>query len=683
MLRSGILVVGLVLAGLAVTGAQAPADAERALRAAIEAEMIRGDVTAAVAEFRRLAQGTDRTVAAEALLRLARRQAIQGDAGARATYERVRRDFADQPTAVAEAVARLTALDEEQSSAQHRLVWDEAIDLWGGVSADGRWLSFVDWETGDLGVRDLTTGQNRRVTNYGGYDAAQGEVEANVISPDGRRVAFVWDHFDNSLAAQGLFELRVIDADGSNQRTVLRSPDHAYLESQAWSPDGSWIALLVDRSLGDAQRPRQSKPGGDVMVVRADGRGERVLASYDDLHPWRLRYSPDGRWISYDLREGSQVPGRGTSRQVAIVAADGSGPPVTLLEGAANMGWSPDGRYVIYSRERMGTSELYAEAFTNGRLSGAPIRLKTSGDIGDPMGMTSDGRLYYGITRRTADAMLSGFDPATGRVADLQFIRPVVGQVGTRGVGAPRFSPDGHQLAMVTGASTIAIRDVASGAERVVLPALPDIRALRWAPDGRALFLTGSDGEPGIFRVDLATQVTTLEARVQSPVLAISPDGGTIYYRGGVVGSPAVVARNRRTGAVTEVAKWTGAVFEIALSPDGSKLAITGANRLAFVDLKTGESVVRWQYSGTGNGRVREGDWTADGTRFVTHYFGPNSEREIWTVPVADREIIRVPMDGRFMGVSVSPNGRRLATMRVANVSQLWVLENFLPADSR
>lgn len=39
--------------------------------------------------------------------------------------------------------------------------------LSGEISPDGRYLSFWDWRTGDLAVRDLQTGQDRRLTSEG------------------------------------------------------------------------------------------------------------------------------------------------------------------------------------------------------------------------------------------------------------------------------------------------------------------------------------------------------------------------------------------------------------------------------------------------------------------------------------------------------------------------------------
>jgi hypothetical protein len=45
--------------------------------------------------------------------------------------------------------------------APHRIKVAE-VDAMGDVSADGRLLTYVDWDTGDLALRDLVTGRDRK-----------------------------------------------------------------------------------------------------------------------------------------------------------------------------------------------------------------------------------------------------------------------------------------------------------------------------------------------------------------------------------------------------------------------------------------------------------------------------------------------------------------------------------------
>ena len=86
----------------------------------------------------------------------------------------------------------------------------------GSPSPDGRYLSFHDWDTGDLAVRDLVTGQNRRLTNKGTSQDSDEFAESSVISGDGRQIAYAWYNKEK------FYELRVIGIDGSNPRTVYR-----------------------------------------------------------------------------------------------------------------------------------------------------------------------------------------------------------------------------------------------------------------------------------------------------------------------------------------------------------------------------------------------------------------------------------------------------------------------------
>lgn len=111
-------------------------------------------------------------------------------------------------------------------------------------------------------------------------------------SPDGKRLAL------DAPTATNQGDIFVVDADGSNRRLVLPSPE---LDQPAdWSPDGRTILFTRFDARG---RP-------SVWVVGVDGSGARRLAS-GVAGTW----SPDGTQIVYT----TDVPGR-----LFVMAADGS-----------------------------------------------------------------------------------------------------------------------------------------------------------------------------------------------------------------------------------------------------------------------------------------------------------------------------------------------------------------------
>lgn len=112
-------------------------------------------------------------------------------------------------------------------------------------------------------------------------------------SPDGAKLVL------GTPTATSQGDLFVVDADGSNRRLVLASPE---LDQPAdWSPDGTRI--LFTRYDGDG-------PASSVYVVNVDGTGLRRLA-----RGLAGTWSPDGTHIVYT----TDVPGR-----VFVMRSDGS-----------------------------------------------------------------------------------------------------------------------------------------------------------------------------------------------------------------------------------------------------------------------------------------------------------------------------------------------------------------------
>src|SRR5207248_3821020 len=79
---------------------------------------------------------------------------------------------------------------EDNPAVSVRRVWTgQGANLFGGPSRDGRWLSFVDTESGDLAIRDLASGEKRRLTSNAG---SRQFAYFSAISPDGSLVAYAW-----------------------------------------------------------------------------------------------------------------------------------------------------------------------------------------------------------------------------------------------------------------------------------------------------------------------------------------------------------------------------------------------------------------------------------------------------------------------------------------------------------
>ena len=149
---------------------------EVALKAAIDKEVVEGDLKAAIAMYRTLAESADRAVAAKALLRMGQCYEKLGaaeSAEARRAYATVVASFADQPQLAAQAKARLVAMRSGgatsavavKSGPTLRQIWPDNDGIrWNRISPDGRFVAGIDNETGDVATRDFASGEVRRLT---------------------------------------------------------------------------------------------------------------------------------------------------------------------------------------------------------------------------------------------------------------------------------------------------------------------------------------------------------------------------------------------------------------------------------------------------------------------------------------------------------------------------------------
>src|SRR5579864_2433908 len=324
MKRTLLVTNWMLVAALLATAQKTP---ESMLGAALHQEEVQGDLKGAIAAYQKVLvmPGVGRKTAAEALVGMGQCYEKLGDAESRKAYERVLQEYADQKEAAAVARARLGGAEKGLRAKGDRAVWTgRLVDLFGRVSPDGRFVTFIDWNNGSLMVHDVAANVDHVLTppapNY------SEEAGSSAFSSDGKQLVYVWDDANNR---QGL---RVAEFQGSRilepRQIFLADEDVRFIDAVAWSPDGKWIAIAQRRKDGT----------GQIARISVDDNSFRVLKSIDWKVPFKIFFSPDSKYIAYDL-----PPADSQQRDVYVLAIDGSRETPAAAHPAeeAALGWSP------------------------------------------------------------------------------------------------------------------------------------------------------------------------------------------------------------------------------------------------------------------------------------------------------------------------------------------------------
>lgn len=666
-----------------------------------------GDLKSAIAIYQRLIREhpSDRGIVARALIQLGGAFERMGSAEARAAYERVLRDYPEQPAEASLARTRLAALAAGsrpvvRTDPTVRRIWAGVdVDVLGAPAMDGQVLTYVDWSTGDLAVRDLVAGTNRRLTNKGSWASSTEFALSSVPSPDAKRVAYAWFGDLNNV------EIRVIGMDGTGERAVYASTAIKYVTPWEWTRDGRHVLASF-----------YGKDGAHEIGLVGMDSSRRVLKTLAAGEPYRVSLSPDGKMLAYD----NQASPESRQHDLALLNVE-TGAESVIAHPATDLlvGWTPDGTNIIFASDRTGNMSLWLLAVRNGIAAQEPQLLRRDAEFTMyPMAVTSNGSLYYSADASPTDLFVAEIDASTGRVA------APPRRVLDRYVGENRnssWSPDGKSIVYVSkrqpgpSATTriLVTRDLTDGSERVVRTpiSLVGTSAPRFWHDGKSILVGGTDpsGKGGFFQIDPETGSATLlfAPGGSSGQLAGVVDSGraAIYlHRNFQSGQKTFVRHSLTDSQTTDIYGYTDTkrnMWAPALSADGKWLAFVeividsiGTNSSFGSSIKvvsTGGGEAREVTRSPGNFGFGNIVWSPDGRHI---YFTRNAIVSDGsggsTSDTNNQPVMRVPVAGgtpeetgiladEIRTIRFSPDGTRITYTAGRPSLEVWVMENFLP----
>jgi Tol biopolymer transport system component len=562
--------------------------------------------------------------------------------------------------------------------------------IWKGVdpdfyaskpSPDGRYVSEIDWFTGDLAVIELESGELRRVTDKGPWIENMDFAMSSVFSPNGQELAYAWWSEDAKS-----YELRIIGLDGSNSRIALQPTDaNGYVNVRDWSADGSHVLVHLGGE-GEADR---------IVMLSVEDGSTHVVKTIDDRSSFRSVFSPDGRFVAYDF---PAEPGS-NSHDIHSVAVDGSR-EFDLVTGNGDdrlMGWAPDGSSILFYSDRELTRGIWRLPVEDGQAAGGPQLLKSDIWQLTPLGF-SRSAFFYGVMTESWQVYTASVDIDAGRALTTPV--PVANpSEGWSRISA--WSPDGRQLAYLwceygDAFCQLAIRSLGGEESQQITFPFDNVAGLDWLPDGRSVAVFGVYRQRrGVHRFDLRNgEVRPLFVEPEAPDIApirssFSPDGKTLYFprkfdqeRDGW----RIVARDLSSGHEREVASVSSDWVRFAVSADGEYLAIaervpeSQTFRVLTVPASGGEG--REVYRTPAVLDFSAVCWTPDGQYIVLGAHSGVGETAVWRVSVESGEAQEIVGAHGGWGFSLSPDGRRFSVMSGENKGEIWVIENLPGAAS-
>ena len=627
-----LLTVVLAVLAPAEPAAQKNAEAEMLLQTASHAELVDGDLDKAIKLYREVIAKFpgDRAVAARALVKLGACYEKTGRDAARAAYERVLREYADQSDPVRIARARLQQMP------------DAATDSRTPGAAGPTYRLVLD-KLG--GVRDVVFLPNQ-------YDFA----------PDGSRFVF-----RAPVAEKQTSVLFVADAEGALVRPLLADTGTWWgFQHPRWSPQGNRVAYLVHKAPYEAPGP------WGIFVADVDtGKAIQIGADFPDGHPpGDLAWTSDGREISYVIittNDGPVSTGiysrsvtTGETRVVQTMPASWS-----LRLG----GYSPDGRWLAFhQRASSGGDQRDIDIWLLPARGGRALRQTDHDGIDAQPAWAPDGRALYFVSDRTGDQNVwkQSVDPSTGApVGEPQQVT----FFSDGRIMHPKLFAAGRRMALTISRNKTVIK-VADPERPSEARELTRGRAPRLSPDGLRLYYIGEGPEQrGLFAIPTAGGVAT--RLTGTPPAAncgfdLSPDGRTLAYFAKDGSQVNLYTLPTAGAAVRKLVATLGTIEVTPLSPprwspDGSRIAYAKEQTLFTIPAAGGEprkvaQLYNWQ----------EWLWAPDGKSIGALAYAAPEDIAVFVVPAEGGEPRRLtlPAEREYKeGLAWHPDGRRLAYM--------------------
>jgi Tol biopolymer transport system component len=690
-----VIAISILFSLICLKEALPQESAEELYEAAIFKKEAEGDLGGAIQRFLKIitAFPDNRKMGAKAQLQIGMCYEKTGMKQALKAYQKVAESYPEQTEEIKLATEKIAILLKAQALVEKgdrefkiRQVWSGPdVDIFGGPSPDGRYLSYVDGKTGDLAIHELATGKKRRLTHEATWKAPKQFAFYSKISPDGKQIAYSWY---NQLSDKNFYyDLRLIGIDGSSPRILYSNKDYEVYPAQ-WSSDGKHIAV---RMYG-----RKDKKFRIAWISVKDG-SIRVLKISDIWQTTQdcVGHSPDDRYIAFDL----PVKEDSGKYDIYLLATDGSG-ETPLIEHSANdklLGWAPGGKEVIFISDRTGTLDLWLIQVENGRRKGSPRWIKS--EIGKvfPLGFKQDGSFFFSMSRSWSNSYIASIDLAIGKVkAPLK--QPFLGSNFS-----PQWSADSEYIAYILEQLKPAgpaffkhilhVRSLKTGKDREVPCELNYFKNPRWSPDGRSILVTSfykkdkiKDYVGGLYKIDVHDGKVTLIAPYAPGIDdwaghrgEWSKDGKAIFY----VNRGCILRREIESGLEQQLYCDPNLFSILALSPDGQKLLFD------ISDPKKGtESLLIMPISGEKAGellRLKEAEfikafaWSSDG-KHVLFTKAEEYGTSLWQTSSEGGEPQMLwQTDKKTRGLHVHPDGHQIAFHTYTQAYEVWVMENFLP----
>lgn len=383
---------------------------EQKLQQAIDLMESKGDLAHAIPLFEEVARSSDPVLASRGLLYLGQAQERQDAVRARATYERIIKDFNTQTEAVAEARKRLAALSPANTTTALTVhqVFADASTEWS-LTPDGRSITLQDLFSGDIAIRDIGSGRVRRLmAKSGDWKDSLDSGWSPVVSPDQRQVAYAWNagYSNDNPALYLQYSLRVMSVEaGAKPRVLVSNLEYQWLDPSAWSTDGKSILTTFWKTDNTQLLAWVSVADGSVKVLKS------LEWRQADKHK---SLSPDGRYIAFSAMARPDS----ADRHIYVLASDGSSETEIVSTAGVNEVplWTPDGGHINFSSNRSGRSSLWSIPIKDGKAAGPASMVKA--DIGKifPIGFTRSGAYYYLHEQGGEEVFVADLDRRDGKV---------------------------------------------------------------------------------------------------------------------------------------------------------------------------------------------------------------------------------------------------------------------------